>query len=343
MTELLTPDEMAECDRLTMAGGVAGIALMEKAGRAVADAVARPSARGPGARRRGPGNNGGDGFIAARVLAERGYQVRVMLLGEAGALRGDAAEAARLWRRSIEPAAPDAIAGAGVIVDALFGAGLNRVVEGRARELIEAMNACGVPIVAVDLPSGSMARAAPVDGRRRHRAREHHVSFAASRVTCCCPAGCTPVMWRVADIGIADSVLEQVRPRTFANAPALWGRAFPIPRLDGHKYSRGHAVVVSGDLAFTGAARLARAARCGQGLGLSPWRARRGAPGQRSGEPRRDGAPGRWRRGACGSARRPPPSTPSCWVPASASARAHAPWSRWRYAVTARWCSTPTR
>src|SRR2546423_2552400 len=154
MIELLTPDEMAECDRLAIAGGIAGKALMEKAGRAVADAVARYPLATPVLVVAGPGNNGGDGFVAAGVLAERGYQMRVLLLGDVAALRGDAAEAARLWRRAIEPAAPNAIAGAGVIVDALFGAGLNRVVEGAARAMIEAMNASGVPIIAVDLPSG---------------------------------------------------------------------------------------------------------------------------------------------------------------------------------------------
>src|SRR2546423_9315559 len=154
MIELLTPDEMAQCDRLRIAGGIDGIGLMEKAGRAVADAVARHPLGTRVLVVAGPGNNGGDGFVAARVLAERGYQVRVLLFGDAGALRGDAAEAARLWRRSIEPAKPDGLAGAGVIVDALFGAGLNRVVEGEARAMIAAMNASGAPIVAVDLPSG---------------------------------------------------------------------------------------------------------------------------------------------------------------------------------------------
>src|SRR5882757_9890937 len=140
MIELLDPDEMGRCDRLAIAGGVPGIALMEKAGRAVADAVAR---RPLGTRVvvvAGPGNNGGDGFVAARVLSERGYPVRVLLLGDAERLSGDAAEAARLWRGSIDPATPEAMAGAGVIVDALFGAGLNRPVDGIARVMIEAMN-----------------------------------------------------------------------------------------------------------------------------------------------------------------------------------------------------------
>jgi len=136
MIELLTPEEMAECDRLTIAGGVPGLALMEKAGRAVVDAVARYALGTRVLIVAGPGNNGGDGLVAARVLFERGHEVRVTLLGDVGALRGDAAEAARLWGGSVEPAKPDVVAGADVIVDALFGAGLNRPVEGEARALI---------------------------------------------------------------------------------------------------------------------------------------------------------------------------------------------------------------
>src|SRR5215213_6288179 len=132
MIELLTPDEMAACDRLAIAGGIAGIALMEKAGRAVADAVARHPLGTRVLVVAGPGNNGGDGFVAARVLAERGYPVRVMLLGDVAALKGDAAEAARAWGRPIEPASATTVSG-GVIVDALFGAGLNRPVSGDAR------------------------------------------------------------------------------------------------------------------------------------------------------------------------------------------------------------------
>src|ERR1700704_1749625 len=113
MIELLTPDDMAACDRAAIASGVPGSALMERAGRAVADAVARHPLGTRVLVVAGPGNNGGDGFVAARVFAERGYPVRVQLLGEAGA-RGDAAEAARMWRGPIEPAKPDAVAGAGV-------------------------------------------------------------------------------------------------------------------------------------------------------------------------------------------------------------------------------------
>src|SRR5947199_56633 len=140
MIELLTTAEMAEADRRTIAGGVAGIALMENAGRAVADLIAARHA--PGLRVAvvaGPGNNGGDGFVAARILAERGYRVRILLVGNLERLKGDAALAAQRWQGPTTAAAPAALMPAEVIIDALFGAGLDRPVEGVARALIAAM------------------------------------------------------------------------------------------------------------------------------------------------------------------------------------------------------------
>jgi hydroxyethylthiazole kinase-like uncharacterized protein yjeF len=267
MIELLTPGEMSACDRLAIAGGVPGIVLMEKAGRAVADAVARHPLGTRVVAVCGPGNNGGDGLIAARVLAERGYPVQVLLLGEPGALRGDAAEAALRWGRPIEAAEPATLAGAGVIIDALFGAGLNRVVDGVARALIEAMNASGVPIIAVDLPSGVNGASGAMMGVAV-KARESITFFRRKPGHLLLPGRLHAGTVRVTDIGIPDSVLEQIQVKTFANGPELWGRAFPIPRLDGHKYSRGHAVVVSGDASFTGAARLAARAALRAGAGL---------------------------------------------------------------------------
>src|SRR3981189_427429 len=142
MIELLTTAEMAEADRLTIAGGIPGIALMENAGRAVAD---RRAARHPPGLRiavvAGPGNNGGDGFVVARILAERGYRVRVLLVGDGARLRGDAALAAQRWTGPIEAASRAAITPADVVIDALFGAGLDRPVEGTPRAMIEAVNA----------------------------------------------------------------------------------------------------------------------------------------------------------------------------------------------------------
>lgn len=154
MIELLTTEEMAEADRPTIAGGIAGAGLMEAAGRAVANAAAALS---PGRRIvvvAGPGNNGGDGFVAARLLAERGFSVRLCFLGDRQRLRGDAARAAALWSGPLEPATPSSLAACDVIVDALFGAGLDRPVEGAAHAIIEAINAGPAQVVAVDMPSG---------------------------------------------------------------------------------------------------------------------------------------------------------------------------------------------
>ena len=242
---------------------------MENAGRAVAAAVTRRlalAAPGVGVVV-GPGNNGGDGFVCARVLAERGYPVRLLLLGDRERLKGDAAEASRRWSGPVEAATPAALAGCGLIVDALFGAGLDRPVEGAARALIEAMNEARVPIVAVDLPSGINGTSGAAMGAAV-QASETVTFFRRKPGHVLLPGRlhCGPV--EVADIGIPAAVLEQIRPSIFANAPALWAEHFPIPQPGGHKYRRGHAVVVSGDLSHTGAARLAArgALRAGAGL-----------------------------------------------------------------------------
>lgn len=267
MIELLTSEEMGRADRAAMAAGVSGIMLMEAAGAAVAARAA--TLQPPGADVVvvcGPGNNGGDGFVAARLLKERGYRPRVLLLGQQENLRGDAAEAAGRWGTT-EPARPAALAGASLIIDALFGAGLARPLEGPARAMVEAINRAGVPVLAVDLPSGIDGTTGAVLGDAVKATRT--VTFFRRKPGHLLLPGrlhCGPV--DVADIGIPDSVIADIRPLTFANAPPLWRPAFPVPAIGGHKYSRGHAVVVSGGLSFTGAARLAArgALRAGAGL-----------------------------------------------------------------------------
>ncbi len=268
MIELLSNVEMAEADRLTIAGGTSGIALMERAGAAVADAVAESHASGAAiAVVAGPGNNGGDGFVAARLLAERGYAVKILLLGDVGRLKGDAALAAKRWTGAVVAAGIEELAGADAVVDALFGAGLDRPVEGVPRQLIEAINARGVPVVTVDLPSGINGTSGAVMGAAVKAA--HTVTFFRKKPGHVLLPGrlyCGTV--RVADIGIADAVLDRIGPKTWENVPALWRGQFPVPRHTGHKYDRGHAVVVSGASWSTGAARLAArgALRAGAGL-----------------------------------------------------------------------------
>jgi ADP-dependent NAD(P)H-hydrate dehydratase / NAD(P)H-hydrate epimerase len=266
MIELLTTAEMAEADRLTIASGVPGITLMENAGRAVADHAATPRGRNVIVVA-GPGNNGGDGFVAARYLAERGYSVAVSFVGDQGQLKGDAARAAELWSGPVEPASPDVLGEADIIIDALFGAGLDRPVEGLPRAMIEAMNASAAPVIAVDLPSGINGTTGAVMGAAV-KATETVTFFRRKTGHLLLPGRlhCGPV--HVADIGIPASVLEAIRPRAFANEPALWARNFPVPQVQGHKYARGHAVVLSGGLSTTGAARLAARAALRAGAGL---------------------------------------------------------------------------
>jgi ADP-dependent NAD(P)H-hydrate dehydratase / NAD(P)H-hydrate epimerase len=266
-TELLTTAEMAQADRLTIAGGIAGIELMENAGRAVADHVS--SRHPPGTRIAvvaGPGNNGGDGLVAGRLLRERGYRVRMLLVGDIGRLRGDAQEAAQRWSGPYEPATAHSLMPDEVVVDALFGAGLDRPVEGSPRAMIEAMNKASC-VHAIDLPSGINGTTGAIMGTAV-RASTTVTFFRRKLGHALLPGRLHCGTIHVAQIGIAGPVLERITPQTWINSPALWRHAFPVPQPEGHKYTRGHCVVASGGLFTTGAARLAArgALRAGAGL-----------------------------------------------------------------------------
>ena len=268
MIEILSNAEMAEADRLTIAGGVAGLALMENAGKAVAQAVsARQSPGGRVVVLAGPGNNGGDGFVAARLLAERGHAVTILLVGTMEKLRGDAAAAAKAWNRGVAAAKPEDLTGADIVIDALFGAGLDRPVNDLAHAMIDAVNAQAAPVVAVDLPSGINGTTGAVMGAAI-KAGQTVTFFRKKPGHLLMPGRTYCGKVSVAPIGIADAMLDRIRPRTFENCPQLWCDKFAMPAAQGHKYDRGHAVVVSGPSWSTGAARLAArgALRAGAGL-----------------------------------------------------------------------------
>jgi hydroxyethylthiazole kinase-like uncharacterized protein yjeF len=205
--------------------------------------------------------------VAAAELAARGREVSVILLCERDSLQGDAASAARGWKHPVLPFNPQAIGKPALIIDALFGAGLNRPVKGDPLEMIAAINANGAPVLAVDLPSGINGTSGAVMGAAID-AVETVTFFRRKPAHLLMPGRKHCGRVRVADIGIDPSVLAEIRPQTSENVPQSWQKSFPVPEIDGHKYARGHAVVLSGEMASTGAARLAArgALRAGAGL-----------------------------------------------------------------------------
>ena len=263
---LLTPKQMGEADRLTIESGVAGTVLMENAGRAVADAISRRFPPRPVVVLCGPGNNGGDGFVAARILAGRGWPVRLFLLGDRAALKGDAAWAASGWTGTVEKLSVGALDGAELVVDALFGAGLARPIEGVAAEVIKALEEQRLPVVAVDVPSGTDGASGTIRGVAPQAALT--VTFFRRKPGHVLLPGrlhCGEIV--LAQIGIDPPVLGKIMPDTAANRPDWWLDGFPWAETQGHKYSRGHALIAGG-AQMTGAARLASraAARVGAGL-----------------------------------------------------------------------------
>jgi hydroxyethylthiazole kinase-like uncharacterized protein yjeF len=269
---LLTPCEMAAADRAAIAAGVDSALLMERAGRAVADAVLRRTR--PGAAVLvlcGPGNNGGDGFVAARLLRERGHRVELALLGAVASLAGDAAAMAQRWSGAILPADGIAVNRFDLVVDALFGAGLNRPLDGVATALVGRVDAAGCPVVAVDVPSGLSGETGQVQGAAI-RASETVTFFRPKPGHLLLPGRTLCGVLTVADIGIAPEIAfasDEATPRTFRNAPALWRAQRPASVIDKHKYRRGAVLVVAGGLEGVGAPRLAARAALRAGAGLA--------------------------------------------------------------------------
>jgi len=266
-TVLLSVEEMYQADAAAGRAGVPGLALMEAAGAAIFREIRGrwPTPR-PTMVLCGPGNNGGDGFVVARLLREAGWPVRLALLGEWTKLKGDAAANAKRWTGDVLPLdGPDVLDGCDLVLDALFGAGLTRPLEGPASAVIEAINQRRLACLAVDVPTAFTATPArswvplrkppspsPFQGqagalpaprtrsRRRPGGRRH----------------------RYPGSGACRN-----RPKTAFNDPGLWLERYPWPNFESNKYTRGHAVIAGGS-EMTGAARLAArgARRIGAGL-----------------------------------------------------------------------------
>jgi hydroxyethylthiazole kinase-like uncharacterized protein yjeF len=260
--EILTNDEMRSADASAVKAGTPSLTLMENAGRAVTDAIA---ARFPPSKVTvlcGPGNNGGDGFVAARLLAGHGFDVTVAA-GEGH--KDDAAAMAEQWQGTRVALSPAALDGAALIVDALFGAGLSRPLEKSYRALAEAVNRTHVPVIAVDVPSGLDGDSGKILGLAVKasitvtffRLKPGHLLLPGREL-------CGETL--LVDIGIPEEAAS--RSKLFENTPMLWGGKFHWPEANANKYGRGHCVVVSGPAHATGAARMAArgALRIGAGL-----------------------------------------------------------------------------
>src|SRR5579872_3191806 len=260
--QILSNEEMRCADALAVKAGVPSLTLMENAGTAVADIIASRFSPCRTVVLCGPGNNGGDGFVVARLLAMRGFDV----VAAAGSdHKGDAAAMAARWQGARAPLAPAALEGAALIVDALFGAGLSRPVAGEYGALVEAANHSHVPVVTVDVPSGVDGDNGQVHGAAI-RADITVTFFRLKPAHLLLPGRdlCGEIL--LADIGIPESACDGIR--LFENAPSLWGPQIRWPKADAHKYARGHCVAVSGQAHATGAARLAARAALRVGAGL---------------------------------------------------------------------------
>lgn len=263
---VLTVDQMYRADALAMAAGISGERLMEAAGWAVAHALWTRFKPCRVLVLCGPGNNGGDGFVAARLLQRRGYAVQLALLGALADLKGDAALVARRWRGLVQPFSIDLLARADVVVDAVFGAGLCRPLTGLAADLIAHLKQRKLPVVAVDVPSGVDGDSGQVSGDAAPATVT--VTFFRKKMAHLLLPGrelCGQVV--VADIGIPAAVLDHIGPSCFENHPDLWADAIPQLGPASHKYHRGHALLFSG-AAMTGAIRLAAMAARRAGAGL---------------------------------------------------------------------------
>jgi hydroxyethylthiazole kinase-like uncharacterized protein yjeF len=273
---LLTPVQMTQADQAAVRRGQSGAALMEAAGRAVARTIQRQFGRSHVLVLAGPGNNGGDGYIVARLLAQEGWPVRLAALAPPRA-GSDAAGAARLWCGLNVPFTPDEARRADLVIDAVFGAGLTRPLDGLVADTLKAARR----IIAIDVPSGlDGATGLPLGYAP---AAELTVTFFRLKPGHLLLPGrdkCGRI--ELADIGIPDTVLDAMAPATFANLPTLW--RLPSLTTDAHKYTRGHVTVVGG-ASMTGAARLAAEAARRAGAGMVTIAARGAAEIYRSGEP----------------------------------------------------------
>lgn len=265
--EILATSETRVCDHFSEVNGISGLTLMEAAGRRIAEAIIQRWSSRPVVILCGPGNNGGDGFVCARLLAEQGWAVSIALLGRRESLHGDAALMAQRWRGDVHDFhAVDAKPGR-LLVDAMFGAGLSRPLDEAVAAQLTALAAAADATIAVDLPSGLNGDA--LAGSRAPYTADLTVSFHRPKPAHLLqPAASQCGELVIGDIGIAPGWHEAVTPVATLNQPDQWADQIPQRTAQSHKHAHGRLLVFSGSAGQTGAARLAAQGGLYAGAGL---------------------------------------------------------------------------
>ena len=264
---LLTAEECRMAEKETILAGTSGETLMENAGKALIDLITQQFKPRPTLVVCGTGNNGGDGFVVARMLKEKNWQVTLAILGNSEDIKNDAKKARDKWNMSggaTRTFSDDMLKDSALIVDAIFGTGLDRNVDGDYKKAISAINDSKLPVVSVDIASGINTNTGAIMGIAIKAA--HTVTFVRAKPGhVLLPGKAHMGELHVYDIGING---DKLAPTYFLNAPALWKHAFPTLSPNAHKYSRGHSMIIGGGMNSTGAARLAAmsAIRTGSGL-----------------------------------------------------------------------------
>jgi len=262
---LLNVRDMYLADSLAMKSGVTGISLMGKAGQAVAKAVCEIMPEGRVLVLCGPGNNGGDGFVAAAVLGKLGYQVQLCSMVPISGLKGDALHFAREWQGSVVHELGEAdFSSADIIIDALFGAGLTRPLDGTCCNYAEWSREKRV--VSVDMPSGVSGDTGEIVGDVAFDAEKTVTFFMKKTGHCLYPGAdlCGDVL--VADIGVPQEVTAKLSLLCKENHPDLWSGQIPRYRYSQHKYHFGHSLVWGGEMSGAGRLAAMSALRVGSGL-----------------------------------------------------------------------------
>ena len=267
IAQVMQPRQSYEADQAAIEAGIPSLQLMETAGKAVAEEIVHRYAPRPVLVLCGPGNNGGDGFVVARCLQQQGWNVNVACTVSTDTLKGDAAIVASQWQGQMVPFDPAQLGGYGLIVDALFGVGLARPLDGEILVMVRALNKLSVPVVSIDIPSGVDGNTGAILGKAVKA--NLTVTFCRKKIGhLLLPGKVNAGHVVVVPIGIPDSVLNGIIHTHAENLPEIWLRQFPFPVANQHKFSHGHVLVRGGLKHMTGATRMAATAALKAGAGL---------------------------------------------------------------------------